>query len=126
MRLMKLPKISLLVCLVGFASSGKTSVIGLRCHTSEHMEAYYELNPSDGSVLILSEVPSRGGRLTVTKMAYELAFPKTPEHWEMRVIINRVSGAYSREFGEPPFFRALEGNISSRGVCERASLQPKL
>ncbi len=99
--------------------------IGLRCHGS-YEETYYELNSSDGSVLIVSTVPSREGRLTVTKRAYELSFPRDSKYWQMRVIINRVSGKYNREFGEAPFFQDSLGNVSSRGVCERASLQPKL
>jgi len=51
---------------------------------------------------------------------YFFRFPKTECTWETWMKINRYTGEFYREWGDPPFFRDFftEGNVVQIGKCE--------
>lgn len=93
--------------------------ITLRCDSG--IDRYYSLDFENMLAKHLTHDDIRSGSLSIFDNRYVLEFLKEANYWGSYVVINRYSGEFTIETGEPPWgnITSSTGNTWAKGECTK-------
>ncbi len=118
-------RLALIVVLFAYGGTVSAEALTLECIDVHGGKFVFILDVTEKSAQFVTLETVVTGTLQTDEHHYQLQFPKSEGRWEVHVWIERYSGKFSWEHGEPPFGQLSASNLFRSGKCEKIAYKPK-